>query len=228
MIHLKPLLLTAKDHIWRHRVAIFVLFFGMLLPLMLLEDIMEGVHENKSWPLDTQILHFMHTHASPNRDFVVFWATKFGYWVALPLLFGGAWFLRHIRNTRSAAYFVITVAGAWIMDGVVKLFFGRTRPDLWTSILPEKSFSFPSGHSMISAALGFAVVALLWRTRWRWFAVVLAPPSVILVGLSRLYLGVHYPSDVLGGWLAGLAWATGIYLIFRPLQPATSPVSNSA
>ena len=101
------------------------------------------------------------------------------------------------------------------MDGIAKIFFGRVRPALWTSILPETTFSFPSGHSMISASLAFALVVLLWRTRWRYPALICAVPAVFLVGLSRLYLGVHYPSDVLGGWCAGLIWSSGVFFLCR-------------
>lgn len=222
-MHLRQHASALKDLLWQHRIGLLLLFCGMAVPLFLLQNLMEGVHQKHNWAWDEQILRQIHTHASPHKDFVVYWATKLGYWVALPILGGVIAFLRHMKNAAGAAYFSITVFGSWIMDGIVKLFFGRVRPDLWTSILPEKSFSFPSGHSMISMALGFAVVVLLWPTRWRWVALVLAPPMVFLVGISRIYLGVHYPSDVLGGWSAGLIWATGVYFICRRYLRAALP-----
>lgn len=215
--------LALKDLLWKHRVELLLLFCGIAVPLVLLEDLMEGVHKQHNWGWDEQILQQVHAGASPRTDFVVYWATKICYWLTLPILLGAIIFLRHLKNAVGAAYFALTVFGAWIMDVIVKIFFGRARPDLWTSILPETSFSFPSGHSMVSTALAFAVVVLLWNTRWRWIALILAPPFVFLVGLSRIYLGVHYPSDVLGGWSAGLIWATGVYFICQRNLRAALP-----
>jgi protein tyrosine phosphatase (PTP) superfamily phosphohydrolase (DUF442 family) len=87
---------------------------------------------------------------------------------------------------------------------------------LWASPAPEFSFSFPSGHSTGTMALVLTLVILLWRTRWRYPAIFVGAFHVIAVGFSRLYLGVHYPSDVLGGWMLALAWVSGISLS-RPL-----------
>jgi undecaprenyl-diphosphatase len=66
---------------------------------------------------------------------------------------------------------------------------------------------------MGSMTLAAVVVALAWRTRWRWPVAVVAGLFALLVSLSRIYLGVHYPSDILGGWCAALAWVIGLYLI---------------
>ena len=216
---------SIKELLWRHRVGLLILFVCMIVPLALLEDLMEGVHQKHHWAFDEQILHAVHSHASGNKDFVVLWATKLGYWVAWPLLALTVAFMYHAQNRKGAAYLAISVVGAGLMDGLIKMYFGRVRPDLWTSILPESSFSFPSGHSMIGAALGFAIVVLLWPTKWRVVALILAPLGVFLVGLSRLYLGVHYPSDVLGGWCGGLIWATGAFFIIRPLRSSSAVAS---
>lgn len=215
--------LALKVLLWKHRWALLLLFLGIAVPMALLEELMEGVHRQHDWALDEQILQMVHRRASPRKDFVIYWATLLGYWFAVPALLGIISVLLYVRNSTAAAYFALTVLGAWLMSSLVKLFFGRPRPDLWTSILPEKSYSFPSGHSMISMALGFAIVILLWPTRWRLPALLLAPPAVFVVGVSRLYLGVHYPSDVLGGWSAGLIWATGVYMICRRYLRAALP-----
>jgi undecaprenyl-diphosphatase len=103
-----------------------------------------------------------------------------------------------------------------LLNVAAKHYFGRARPDLWLSLAPETSFSFPSGHAMGSMTLAAALVALAWHTRWRWPVLVVAIAFALLVGLSRVYLGVHFPSDILAGWTAAVAWTFGTYaVVFR-------------
>src|SRR5690606_17364220 len=85
----------------------------------------------------------------------------------------------------------------------------------WPPLAPETSFSFPSGHAMQSMALATALLVLAWNTRWRWPVLLAGAAFTGIVGLSRVYLGVHFPSDVLAGWCASLAWAVGLALLFR-------------
>jgi len=100
--------------------------------------------------------------------------------------------------------------GAW--DDILKFTFRRPRPLLWTHVNPH-SWSFPSGHAFATLCLLLVLLALIWRHLPGWLRLV-APVLVIVlafgIGISRVYLGVHYPSDVIGGWLAGLAWLGGV------------------
>ncbi|RYF27698.1 MAG: phosphatase PAP2 family protein, partial [Chloroflexi bacterium] len=84
--------------------------------------------------------------------------------------------------------------------------FERARPDLWQQLITETSFSFPSGHSAGSSALAVCIIALLWRTKWRVPALIIAPLYIVLIGFSRMYLGVHYLTDVIAGWIVGITW----------------------
>ena len=107
-----------------------------------------------------------------------------------------------------------------LISTVSKLIFGRARPELWESIVSESTYSFPSGHAMASMAT-VAALLVLYRRRsalpWIAMAGVI---YVIAIGFSRLYLGVHYPSDVLAGWAASIAWVVGIAALMRPSLPA--------
>ena len=124
------------------------------------------------------------------------------------------------KRWREASFVAICFAGSALLNLGSKRFFQRDRPSLWESIAPESTFSFPSGHAMGSMTLAAVAVLLAWRTRWRWPVALAAVAFVLLVGLSRLYLGVHYPSDVVAGWAAGLAWVAGAYLVlFRARRP---------
>ena len=103
-----------------------------------------------------------------------------------------------------------------MLNLAAKHYFARARPDLWLSLAPETTFSFPSGHAMGSMTLAAVVTALAWNTRWRWPACLAAIAFALLVGMSRVYLGVHFPSDILAGWSAALAWTAGVYaVVFR-------------
>jgi undecaprenyl-diphosphatase len=112
--------------------------------------------------------------------------------------------------------------GGLLLAGGLKLLFNRPRPPTEMHLVHVTTSSFPSGHSMLSAIVYLTLAAMLSRVlvqrRFRYYFVALATILSGLIGLSRVYLGVHYPSDVLGGWLAGLAWATFCWLIARWLQ----------
>lgn len=110
-----------------------------------------------------------------------------------------------IAGRRHALFFGASVALAGLFSLIGKRAVGRVRPSLWESAFPESSFSFPSGHAMGSMALFVALLALLWRTPYRWIALLVGGIWVLAVGLSRSYFGVHYPSDVLAGWFAAVA-----------------------
>lgn len=111
------------------------------------------------------------------------------------------------RNYRLVLLLVIGVVGAVIVNVVLKLIFARERPDLWAQLVNENGYSFPSGHAMASAALAFSLLIALWRhRRYRVSMVILATLYIGFVGFSRMYLGVHYPSDIVAGWLVSGAW----------------------
>ena len=162
---------------------------------------------------DEMALRLIHQHSLPWLDTFFVLLTEAGYWLTLPFLLCVIAALRLLRQPFEAAFFAITVSGAWLLNLSAKLFFQRERPELWQSLLPETNYSFPSGHAMMSTALSVALLVVLWPTRLRIIGCIGVLPAIIVIGLSRLYLGVHYPTDILAGWCAGLVWATGTYWI---------------
>ena len=123
---------------------------------------------------------------------------------------------------RIALLVVASVAGGLLLAGVLKSGFQRPRPEIVPHLTHESSTSFPSGHSMLSAVTYLTLGTLLARHyrdhRLKIFFLSAAAFIAFLVGLSRVYLGVHYPSDVLAGWCAGTAWALLCDLIACWLQ----------
>jgi membrane-associated phospholipid phosphatase len=97
---------------------------------------------------------------------------------------------------------------------------------LWESLSHKSSYSFPSGHAMASMTFVAALVILIWGTRWCGLVLALGSAFVIAIGWTRLYLGVHFPSDILAGWTAALAWAIGVSLVLKPRVFQLSVVSE--
>jgi undecaprenyl-diphosphatase len=133
---------------------------------------------------------------------------------------GGFLFLDGKR--RMALFVYGSVAGGAILDSILKGFFQRPRPDLVPHAAYASSTSFPSGHSMLSAVTYLTLGALLARSHPRnavkAYFILLAALLTLLVGVSRVYLGVHWPTDVLAGWTAGASWAIFCWLAARWLQ----------
>ena len=113
-------------------------------------------------------------------------------------------------RARTAAYLTFAVLGGTAISTILKSIFDRPRPDL-TGVVEVYNASFPSGHATVSAVVYLTLGALLAEMssnrRLKVFYVAAAVGLTLMVGLSRIYLGVHYPTDVLAGWSLGAAWA---------------------
>ena len=137
-----------------------------------------------------------------------------GFYVLTLVVLFSVGLLLTLRRYRTAGFVTAAVAGGVLLSRLIKLEIKRSRPESrhWlVSSMFGSDYSFPSGHSMMSAvvyltlALVFTAVIRRWKVRA--FVIISSLLLVGLIGLSRMYLGVHYPSDVVAGWLGGLAWA---------------------
>jgi undecaprenyl-diphosphatase len=122
-----------------------------------------------------------------------------------------------------AMWFVLgATASGFAVSSALKAVFRRPRPEVVPHLMQAYSSSFPSGHSMMSAVvyltLGVLLAGLVHQRRLKFYFLSLAVLLTVLVGVSRVYMGVHYPTDVLAGWTAGLVWAVLCWLIERALQ----------
>ena len=121
------------------------------------------------------------------------------------------------------ALFVLTASvGGWIINDVLKVLFARPRPSIVPHLREVSSLSFPSGHALTSAVVFLTLGTLLMRVAEKplakWYCIAVAMGATALVGASRVYLGVHYPSDVVAGWLIGLSWALICWLVERAIE----------
>jgi undecaprenyl-diphosphatase len=126
------------------------------------------------------------------------------------------------RNVHALAFVMVSVCGGLALSNGLKHLFDRPRPELVPPLVYAASPSFPSGHAMLSAVvyltLGALVARLVRPLNMKLYLLAIVLTLTFLVGISRLYLGVHYPTDVLAGWSAGLAWAMFCWLVMRLLQ----------
>ena len=123
-----------------------------------------------------------------------------------------------LRHGRAAVLVALAIAGAELLQLGLKPLFGRPRPGVFPPLERIGTAAYPSGHALVSAALACALLAICWKSRWRALVAALAAVYTLAVGFSRLYLGVHYPSDVLAGWLLATAWVAGLSALLAPLR----------
>lgn len=138
--------------------------------------------------------------------------TSLGSTAVLTLITAAVALYLLMARKRGAAVFVLAaVGGGTLLSNVLKYAYARPRPDVVAHIVQTTTPSFPSGHAMLTAVTYLTLGALLARTepdpRLKVYLVSLAVFLTVLVGCSRIYLGVHYPTDVLAGWTVGAAWA---------------------
>ena len=186
--------------------------------LVVLGSIAEGIRAQEVFALDTWATPFLHGISSPGMDTFMNLVTDLGSILVLPVLFVvvEAWLLWS-RRFRAGLFLLVAMIGSLVLQGTMNLFFARPRPQLpYAHVLPD--YSFPSGHTMNAVIFYGGVALLLWSIYGRragLAAVAVATVLAIGVGISRIYLGYHYLTDVVGGILAGLAWLVVVSAAFR-------------
>ena len=173
----------------------------------------EWVQKGLTQTFDVAVLQWLHQHSTPLLTQMATELTYLGTGtVVLMIVAVAALFLWHTEHKHSARLLLAAVAGNILLNGVLKLVFHRARPSVFEWQTTAVSSSFPSGHAM-SATVCYGTVAYLVirLQKHHWSRLLTGTAAVILILLicaTRLYLGVHYPSDVIAGIIVGLAWAS--------------------
>jgi undecaprenyl-diphosphatase len=195
-------------------------------------ELTEEVIEGESRRFDRAVLLWIGANFPDWLEGPMSFFTALGYyWVVLPLL-AVAVIGFYLANWRlSAVVLTISTAGGVVLTTVLKAVFRRARPEILDTGYTASFYSFPSGHATVAVGFYGALTLMLayhLRGPARWTVVVLGTALVFLIGLSRLYLGVHYPTDVLAGFLAAPLWLVSVgavyvlWISFRGLRAAES------
>ncbi len=171
--------------------------------------IAQEVLEKETYAFDTSILLYLRSLHSPLRDRVMLAFTSLGEPNLLLALSVSLGIILWVRKHRSEATTIaVAGAGAIGLNILLKQLFARARPQFWERTVEVKFYSFPSGHAMISMViygwLGYLLGSRFPKQRWWIYGLTII--LVAVIGLSRLYLGVHWPTDVIAGYTAGLVW----------------------
>jgi membrane-associated phospholipid phosphatase len=186
--------------------------FGLptcLLILFVLAKLFKEVLEREAFNFDKSWLLWIHQFANPSLDSVMLTITQLGDPIFVSIVVAVSlailWWRRYLQEVK---IFVIACLGGFILNTGLKLFFSKPRPQLWDRLISETSFSFPSGHALGSLVV-YGLLAYLLANHYPKFSTVIYSFAVILIaaiGLSRLYLGVHWPTDIIAGYGVGFLW----------------------
>jgi undecaprenyl-diphosphatase len=210
--------------------VILMLMLGLVLGFWTFFELADEVREGQTRQADEWVLRKLRDPndlASPIgppwlqnsvRDI-----TALGSTVVLMLLSAAVLgFLLLKRQYHAALFLLIAIATSVLLNNLLKTWFARERPAIVPHLDHVDSRSFPSGHTFLSSVIYLTLAAVAARLteqrHHRVYIISVALALVFLIGLSRLYLGVHYPTDVLAGWSLGIAWAIGCWFFARWLQ----------
>jgi len=186
-------------------------------------ELAETVMAGRTQAFDESVLRWIGARHTPFLDGVMLEITSLGTGTVVMMIVGvAALFLTLTRHKYSALLLLVATAGGLVLDMLLKMRIGRPRPHIFTWVTQAFGSSFPSGHAM-SATIVYATVAYLaarlQKRLWaRWFTMLFFALVIALICLSRLYLGVHYPSDVVAGVIIGLSWAAFCMATLEAIQ----------
>jgi undecaprenyl-diphosphatase len=195
-------------------------FAGAALSLLLFGWLAQQVVRHATIEFDAAIRDGLHALASPGLTLafrVVTWLGSELFLVPFVALL--TWLLVKAGRSHAAGLLVMATGGGEVLSTLLKLIFRRARPAVFFGLATPPSYSFPSGHSMLSACVFGTAAAILtagMTSRRKRIAIWAAAVALTLViGMSRIYLGVHYPSDVLAGYAAAIIWVIAVRAGYR-------------
>lgn len=201
----KQLAKLSKSLIWGFSISVLL--------LAIFAKLSEDLLYNELGTFDRVIGEFIRGFATPSLTRIAIIITNLGsaYIEIGLMLVVGAFLLFRLKHTWETVLLAISLSGAWLLNTILKELFHRARPDI-VQLVKAGGYSFPSGHATVAAAFYAVIGYLLWlnlinRSKPSWYIVVFTFALIIAIGISRIYLGVHFASDVIAGYAAGGVWA---------------------
>jgi undecaprenyl-diphosphatase len=181
-------------------------------------ELADGVVEGESRRFDRAVLLWIHVHSPEWLDGPMRLITALGSYLVVAPLLAAFVLVFYLKGWRlSAILLLVSTVGGSLLTTVLKAVFGRARPELFDSGYTASFYSFPSGHATVAVGFyGALTLILAYRLRGpaRWAVATCGVSLVLLIGFSRLYLGVHYPTDVLAGFLAAPLWVVCVGVVY--------------
>jgi membrane-associated phospholipid phosphatase len=200
--------------------AIPISLVAAIMALMLFAWLAEEVLEAGTQHFDDSVRAAVHQHASPAVTVLMRGITLLGSMeVLLPAVLIVLTFLLVRRKRYEAIVLSVTMAGGLILNIVLKWSFHRARPDPFFNLVMPTTYAFPSGHALLSLCF-YGVMARVLSDSWKsqglhWMVWSAAVCLIGLIGFSRIYLGMHYPSDVVAGYAAAIVWIGAVTMLIR-------------
>ena len=203
-----------------------IITLGVYAFIQIADEMAEGEIRN----LDETLFLMMRVPGDPSRSIGPEWLQETalevtavgGYPLIMLTLAAVSGFFIVTKRYGAALYVVLSVGSGALLSYTLKKFYARPRPDLVDHLDTVHTASFPSGHAMVTTVayltLAAIVISYLETRRARAYVITVAVLVAVMVGVSRVYLGVHWPSDVAAGWALGAAWASFSWLVVHMLQ----------
>jgi membrane-associated phospholipid phosphatase len=205
----------------------FICLLGIVVSLGVFVWLAEAIRHQGNLPWDSAILKFLHSSATPWLDHAMARVAQSGqieFIVVLTVL--GVLVLKHERRMRDAFFLTLAIVGVVIINLLVRTVVQRHQSDVWGTFAPTFEFGFPSSQAADSLAIVLAFGILGWHTCWRGTILALGILYVLAIGVFRIHLGLHYPSDIAAGWALALAWVTMVSCVI-PIPRGKSLKSDS-
>ena len=221
-------LLSSLAHLWEEKInpklSSFIAFFGIawlgvcIVTVYILAELSDEVLEQESFAFDEAILLHIRQFANPVLDSAMLFITRIGDPRTVVPLTGIVFIFLLVKRQRlAAAFFAINAAGGAALSYFLKLAFSKPRPQLWESAIEEVTFSYPSGHALGSMVI-YGFLSYVFATLYPRFSTAIytfAVFMIVSIGFSRLYLGVHWPTDIIGGYGIGFLWVMACVSLLR-------------
>ena len=208
-------------------------FLICVVSLLIFGNLVDGVFENEAIvQFDTALANELYNGATPTGTSIYMFISLFGGTFLFVLSFAVGLIFIWKRQWLGLIIWIITIGGGQILNTVLKTAFARPRPTFANPLVIAQYYSFPSGHAMMSfivyGMLAYIICVLLKNNSHRGIVTLIAALIIILIGISRLTLGVHYFSDIIAGYSVAALWLVICISIWRYIQQRRANQSPTA